>query len=217
MRLSGRVPREAISETVIAAVVNKARETGRTQIVADSRCTALRLVVTSSADSRWLLFCYDKVGKLKKSSLGRYPKIGVEEARERAWKFRLQAKGIARPRRSTSNITLEKLIILYENSHETSVHWGKLRDRIIYALRPFVFRPWMKIGLNELQKYIDSYPSPGGMEKVLMAVKTIVAWAQEGGIIKIPTNTLEGVSGRGVGAELLGGLCRRVRLRSVHL
>jgi hypothetical protein len=78
MRLSRRSPHETISETVIAAAVTEARETGRTQIVADTLCTALRLVVTPSANPRWLLFCYNKDGRLEKSSLGRYPKIGVE-------------------------------------------------------------------------------------------------------------------------------------------
>jgi hypothetical protein len=184
-------PRVVISEAVIAAVVTEARETGRTQIVSDSRCTALRLVVTRPPmDPRWLLYCYNEDGRLEKTSLGHYPRMGAEEAREKAWKLRLRVKGIARPRRSGPDVTLEKLIILYENSHETSVHWGRQKDRIVHAFRPFVFRPWAKIDTKELQEYIDSYPSPGNMEKALQAVRAIVAWGKGSGIIDISMNTL---------------------------
>lgn len=190
MRCTRRSPCEAISEAVIAAAVTEARETGRTQIISDSRCTALRLVVTPSTDPCWLLFCYDKDDRLEKSLLGRYPRMGVEEAREKAWKLRLQVKGIAKPRRSTHNITLEKLVILYENSHATSVSWGRQKDRIVYALEPFAFRPWATINPKELQEYIDSYPSPGSMEKVVQAVKAIVVWGQKSGIIEMSMNTL---------------------------
>ena len=47
----------------------------------------------------------------------------------------------------------------------------------------------------------------------LKVVKTIVTWGQESGILRMSTDTLDGVPGDGVGAELLGGLCRRVRRR----
>jgi hypothetical protein len=211
MRLSRRSPREAISEATIAAMMIEASATGRTQIVADTRCTALRLVVTPSANSSWLLFCYHKDGRLNQSLLGRYPKIGVEEARKRAWELRLQVKGHARLRWNTPDITLERLIKLYENSCATSVHWGRHKDAVIHALASFAFRPWGKVDSEELQDYVDNYPSPGGMVTALKTVKTIVAWGHESGIIKMPTNTLDGVQGGGVGVEFLGGLCRRAR------
>ncbi len=190
MRLSRRSPREAISETVIATVVTEARETGRTQVVADAQCPALRLIVTPSADPRWLLFCYNKDGRLEKSSLGRYPLIGVEEAREKAWRLKLQVKGIAGPRPSTPDITLERLVMLYENSRATSIYWGQLKYNIAYALRPFLFRPLTAIDLGELQEYIDSYPSPGNIRKVLREVKAIVGWGNKSGVINISMNTL---------------------------
>jgi hypothetical protein len=171
MRLSRRLPHEAITETVIASVIAEARETGRTQIVADTRCTALRLVVTPSADPRWLLFCYDKNGRLEKNSLGRYPRIGVEEARKKAWELRLQVKGIVRQRRSTPDLTLERLMQLYEDSCTTSVRWGRLKDNVIHTLRPFAFNSWAEVDLDELQEYIDSYPSQGNMLGVLRAVQ----------------------------------------------
>jgi hypothetical protein len=190
MRLTRRSPREALSEAVIAALVTEATETGRTQIFSDSRCTALRLVVAPLTDPRWLFFCYNKDGRLEKGSIGRYPRIGVEEAREKAWRLRLQVKGIARPRHSIRYITLEKLLILYENSHETPVDWGRQKDKIVYALKPFVFRPWAKIDPKELQEYIDNYPSPGNMRKVRQAVRAIVAWGQENGVARMSTKTL---------------------------
>jgi hypothetical protein len=186
MSYSSRV---SISEAAIASVVTEARKTGKTHIVSDSQCTALRLVVTPTKDPRWLLFCYNKDGRLEKSSLGRYPIMGVEEARDRASKLRLQVKGIARPRQSTS-VTLERLVIFYENGHETSAYWGRIKDRIFYTFRPFVFRAWEKMSLKELQEYIDSYPSPGNMRKVLETVRAIVAWGQENGIVRMSANTL---------------------------
>ena len=81
MRLSNRSPREAISEAVIAALVTEARKTGRTQVVADSRSTALRLVVTPPTDVRWLLLCYNEDGRLQKKPLGRYPKARRDKKR----------------------------------------------------------------------------------------------------------------------------------------
>ena len=213
MKLSRRSPREAISEDTIAAVVTEASATGRTQIVADTQCTALRLVVTPSADSSWLFFCYDKDGRLNKSLLGRYPKIGVAEARKRAWELRLQVKGYARSTCSTPDITLAKLMHLYEDGCASARWLGRRKDAAIHTLAPFAFRSWGEINPDELQKYIDSYPFPGGMLTALKTVKTIVAWGHKRGIIRMSTNTLNGVPGGGVGVELLGGLCRRARQR----
>jgi hypothetical protein len=46
------------------------------------------------------------------------------------------------------------------------------------------------INLKELQKYIDNYPSPGNMRKVLMDVKAIIGWGKMSGVINISMNTL---------------------------
>jgi hypothetical protein len=190
MKLSSRRPREAISEAVIAAVVTEARETGRPQVVADSQCTALRLVVTPLADPRWLFFCYNKDGRLEKSSLGRYPRVGVEEAREKAWRLRLQVKGISGRRSGAPDITLERLLMLYEHSRTTSIYWGRQKDKVVYVFKPFLFHSFAAIDLRKLQKYIDNYPSPGAMRSALRQVKTIVTWGKGSGIINISMNTL---------------------------
>src|ERR1700729_3070092 len=105
MRPSHLSSHVAISETVIAAVVAEVSETGRTRTVVDGYCTALRLIVTSSASPCWLLFCYNEQGKLEKRSIGYYPAITVEEARERAWKLRLQVKGFVRKASPSSELT----------------------------------------------------------------------------------------------------------------
>jgi Arm DNA-binding domain len=185
MRHSSRSQREAISETVIAAASAEVSKTGRIQIVVDAHCTALRLVVTPSGAPRWLLFCYNEQGTLEKRSIGHYPRIGIEEAREQAWKLRLKVKGFAGKATHPSEITLEKLVLLYETHCAKSVHWGDLKNDIIYALKPFVFCSLKAINTKKLKKYIDGYSSPGNMKKVLIKTRAIIAWGEESGAIKL--------------------------------
>ena len=173
----------AISEAVIGTTASEALRTGRAQTIADSRCRGLRLFVRPSEDPIWLLFCYGSDGKLEKRALGAYPGIGVDDARKRAWQHRLQVKGFARPRWHYPGITLEKLFMLYEDSCKVSDAWGLLKNRVFFALKPFVFRSWTGLSRRRLQKYIDDYESPGNMHHVVDAVNKVVTWAEESGIL----------------------------------
>ena len=180
----------AISETVIAAVLADVSETGRIRTIVDAYCTALRLIVTPSASPRWLLFCYNEHGTLEKRSIGYYPTIRIEEARERAWKLRLQVKGFIRKTNSPSDITLEKLLLLNENHCAKSASWGQTKNEIIYTLKPFAFCSLHTINIKKLRKYIENYPFPASMKKVLVTVGVIIAWADESGVIKLGSPSL---------------------------
>jgi hypothetical protein len=183
MKSGTRLQRVAISETVIEGVMRETKVTGRAQTIADSQCSGLRLVVRTSADPLWLLFCYGAAGGLEKRALGNYPNIGVDRAREDAWKFRLKLKGIQRSK-STRTITLERLFLLYESSNETSANWGRLKAKVIYALRPFVFRPWASVDSKKLQAYIDGYESPGNMRALVSTINKVIVWGGENGLIE---------------------------------
>ena len=176
-------PHLTISEDVVGVSIVEARRTRRTQTIADSLCRGLRLIVRPSADPIWLLFCYGSDGTLERRPLGTYPKIGIEEARRRAWKCRLQVKGFDRPRKRPSRITLEELFILYEGTCQVTKDWGRQKSTTHFALKPFVFRPWSSLLRQQLQKYIDSYESPGSMHTAVYALNKVVAWAEGSGII----------------------------------
>jgi hypothetical protein len=176
-------PALIISEAVVGAHVIKARRTKKMQVIADSQCRGLRLIVRPSADPNWLLFCYRADGKLEKRTLGSYPKISIEEARKRAWKCRLQVKGLDRPRKQSSSITLEKLFILYEDTCRVSDWWGRKKGTVFFVLKPFVFQPWTRLSWHRLQEYIDGYESPGTMHSAVYALNKVLAWAEERGII----------------------------------
>ena len=176
-------PHLTISEDVVGVSIVEARRTRRTQTIADSLCRGLRLIVRPSADPIWLLFCYGSDGTLERRPLGTYPKIGIEEARRRAWKCRLQVKGFDRPRKRPSRITLEELFILYEDTCRVPKDWGRQKSTTYFALKPFVFRPWSGLLRQQLQKYIDGYESPGSMHTAVYALNKVVAWAEGNGII----------------------------------
>jgi hypothetical protein len=176
-------PPVAISEAVVGVCLAETRRTGRTRTIADSRCRGLRLIVRPLAEPIWMLFCYGSDGRLKKRLLGAYPKIGVEEARKRAWERRLQVKGFDRPRKRPSSITLGGLFILYEDTCQIPKDWGRQKSTTYFVFKPFVFRSWAGLSRQRLQEYVDGYESPGSMRTAVYAVNKVVTWAEESGII----------------------------------
>jgi hypothetical protein len=200
MRPSHLSSHVAISETVIAAVVAEVSETGRTRTVVDGYCTALRLIVTSSASPCWLLFCYNEQGKLEKRSIGYYPAITVEEARERAWKLRLQVKGFVRKASPSSELTLERLLLLRESHCAKSTSWGNIKNDIVRILKPFAFCSLQEVNTKKLKIYIENYPYPASMKKALITTGVIIAWAEESSVIEFSNPSLANCIAAGIKA-----------------
>jgi hypothetical protein len=115
--------------------------------------------------------------------LGTYIRIGIEEARRKAWKCRLEVKGFSRPRKQPSGRTLEELFILYEDTCQVPNWWGRLRDKTFFALKPLVSRPWTSLSQQRVQKYIDRYVSPGSARMVVYALNKVLAWAEDSCLI----------------------------------
>jgi hypothetical protein len=150
----------------------------------------LRIIARPLGAPLWLLFCYDNTGNLYKCSLGTYPKVGVDQARNRAHKLRLKVKAITpaqKPKAKHRGITVEQLILLYEGSCPTSTHWGRQKASLLYALEPFLYHKWDNINLKQLQSYIDAYPSRG---RAISLLRTIVKWGENNGIIKMRTQRI---------------------------
>jgi Arm DNA-binding domain len=77
------MPPMRLTETAI----NKAMKTvaaGKRQDLADPGCPGLRLRLTPAGTATWVLACRDRQGRMRRFPLGRYPAVGLSEARTAA-------------------------------------------------------------------------------------------------------------------------------------
>ena len=88
-----------LNETAIRAAIKRAVESGKRLEVADTDLKGLRLRVTprSTGSASWILGCRDRDGRARRYSLGRFPEMGVADAREAAREMRVQVKKGADP------------------------------------------------------------------------------------------------------------------------
>jgi hypothetical protein len=190
MKSSPRTSPIDISEEVIRACVERAKTTGKPQVLVDLRCPGLQLVVTGSVEPRWVHLCYNSERRLQKKLLGRYPRMSIEKARQRAWDSRIEVKTAQIPRVRSTSPTLKSLVLRYEKHNPTPRDWGRLKNRLLVAFQAYLLLPLASIDWRELQAHVDGYPAPRMMRDSLSVINRILAWAEQQGIIAGPAQTL---------------------------
>jgi Arm DNA-binding domain len=72
-----------MTETAISKAIREVAN-GTRRDLADSGCPGLRLRLTSGGRATWVLACRDRHGRMRRFPLGRYPAIGISDARTKA-------------------------------------------------------------------------------------------------------------------------------------
>src|SRR5215469_12628230 len=72
-----------MTETAISKAIREAAGSARRDL-ADASCPGLRLRMTSGGGASWVLACRDRHGRMRRFPLGRYPAIGISDARRKA-------------------------------------------------------------------------------------------------------------------------------------
>src|SRR6516225_5063627 len=72
-----------MTETAIGKAIREAAG-GTRRDLADTSCPGLRLRVTPGGVASWVLACRDRHGRMRRFPLGRYPSIGISDARSKA-------------------------------------------------------------------------------------------------------------------------------------
>jgi hypothetical protein len=174
-------PPTLLSDTIIERITSEVAATGKAQIVRDSHCPGLRLVVLHSRAPVWMLILFNPGGRKEERLLGRYPHINTTQARAKGWDIRLRLKGPERHERPSWGGTLERLIFQYEGC--SASHIAKLRSHFCYAFKPFLFLQLRKLDQLEVQRHIDTYDGPGGMRALVPHLNAMLSQAAAQGLI----------------------------------
>ena len=68
----------ALTEPAIKRAIRESAVAGRMEL-ADAGCPGLRLRLTPSGSKTWVLACRDRIGRLRRFQLGRFPDLGYRK------------------------------------------------------------------------------------------------------------------------------------------
>ena len=179
-----------LNDSAIGKAIREAPEMGRKDL-SDVGCPGLRLRVTPAGTASWVLACRDRHGRMRRFPLGRYPAVGVSDARNAARSLRekVQRDGSdpiaerraerARAAEARAGVgTLGALLDLYgQKVGAKQKAWIESRKRIELVLRPLLNRPVEELTVGQMQAQVDSYPSAKSAAFVVRSVRPAIKWA----------------------------------------
>jgi hypothetical protein len=183
-----------LTETAINKAIREATQTGRRDL-ADAGCPGLLLRVTPSGAASWVLACRDRQGRMRRFPLGRFPSIGISEARGEARSLHARVKHegadpIADRRRDRSMGadaragigTLAAVLDLYtEKRGRSQKAWGEARKRIDLILKPLLGKPFALVVVRDIQLIVDAYPSAASASFMVRSLRPALKWAAQRG------------------------------------
>jgi hypothetical protein len=181
MRRPRLPPPLLLSDAIITGITSEVSATGKAQIIRDAQCPGLHLLVVHSRAPLWTLTCLNHNRRREVHTLGNYPRVGVTQARAKGWNLRMRRKLLEMPKVTTSQMTLGRLIFLYDG-HPAS-NKSEMRDRLCHIFEPFLFTPWSKIDWEKIQDHIDTYSGPGSLRRYFYLFRGMLLWAEEQGLV----------------------------------
>lgn len=188
-----------LTETAISKAVKEAGVACVRRDLADAGCPGLRLRITPpSRKSRdgataWTLTCRDQQGRMRRFPLGRYPDMGIAEARKaaRATHTRVKHDGadpVAERRRERAigkaakeGIgTLGALLDLYGRTRGAELKsWIECDRRIRVVFKPFLTRPLATLTARDIQLKADGWASAQSAAAAVRYLRPILKWAAQ--------------------------------------
>ncbi len=185
-----------LNEAAIAAAVRKVTDSGKRADVADGGCPGLRLRITPNGAKSWVLACRDRLGRMRRFPLGKFPLLGVGEARDLARSMRVKvADGddpIADRRRdramgvaAKAGIgTLKAMLDIYETKAAKRLKsWPEGRKRIELVFKPLLSQPVATLSAVDYQMQADGYAFASSGSFAVRSLRPVLKWAAQRGYV----------------------------------
>jgi integrase len=181
-----------LTETAIAKAVRDASESGARRDLADAGCPGLRLRVTPAGGRSWVLACRDRLGRMRRYPLGRFPEMGVSEARDEARAMHAKVRAGADPvadRRRDRAIgrdakagigTLAAVLDIYEaHKGKALKSWPHSRKRVDLVFKALMARPVAALNAADFQMVADGYPAAQSAAFAVRTIRPALKWAAQ--------------------------------------
>jgi hypothetical protein len=173
--------------------------------VPDARCVGLAVRVSTAGRITWdLSYRIKGGGNVRRTSLGRFPEIGLDEARDRANALTKAARAgidlVEEERRAekeaAGRLTVAALVDLYMNERAAALRTSKeIGNRLRRALAPLLDTPALEIRRKDVRPLLDEVESRGFLreaEKRRQSVGAMFRWALSRDHIELdPTTGIE--------------------------
>ena len=177
-----------------AAINKAAREVTASKLrrdLTDAGCVGLRLRLTPAGGKSWVPACRDGFNRMRRFPLGKYPALGISEARETARALHVKVKHegadpVADRRRNRALGdaaregvgTLQALINLYARRRGEELRsWPEAKRRIEHVFTPFLSRPLAALRCGDLQLHADGYLARQAASAAVRYLRPILRWA----------------------------------------
>jgi integrase len=167
----------------------KLPETGQVEH-ADAGCPGLRLRL-STATASWGLGCRDVQGRMRRFTLGRYPDMGLRDAREAARALRSRVRAGADPvaeararRAGGAGVTLRDVIDSYgQLVGRTHRAWSRSRQLVVFVFAASLTRKAIELTAPELQLVVDGHASRASAGAAVRYLRPILRWGVKRGLV----------------------------------
>ncbi len=180
-----------MTEPAITKAVRVAAATRQRRDLADARQPGLRLRVTPAGTATWVLACRDRAGRMRRFTLGRYPGLGIGQARAAARETyhlvrNFGADPVAERRQERAkaaaakdgNGTLAALLDLYERQRGGMLRsWPVYRRTIRRVFGAFLSQPLADLRSHHLQLAADGYSAQQQAALAVRCLRPVLKWA----------------------------------------
>jgi integrase len=176
--------RTSLTPTAITAAINDAKK-GMVKPINDPTTPGLNLRV-GARGATWTWLGRDKQGRVRRFPLGRYPHIGLAEARRLARAMSYNAPQGADPIRDARAArmktpvghTLADLLQLYGQQGNPGKSWHtQMRAQVERVFRPHLATPLATLKVGALQMTADGYAKPKSASFGVRCLLTVLRWA----------------------------------------
>lgn len=180
-----------LTDTAITKAIREAGQAGKRRDLADAAQPGLRMRVTPSGGATWVLACRDRLGRMRRFTIGPYPTRGISEARgaARALHVKVKQEGAdptadRRRERAVGEAaklgagTLGGLLDLYEKRRGSQLKtWPEYRRGIEAVFRPLLKHPLATLQGPDLQLRVDGYEAIHAAGAAVRYLRPILRWA----------------------------------------
>lgn len=176
--------RTSLTPTAITAAINDAKK-GMVKPINDPTTPGLNLRV-GARGATWTWLGRDKAGHVRRFGLGRYPHVGLAEARRLARAMSYNAPQGADPIRDARAArmktpvghTLADLLQLYGRQADVAKSWdSQMRAQIERVFRPHLDTALATLKVGALQLTVDDHPKPKSASFGARCLLTVLRWA----------------------------------------
>jgi integrase len=181
-----------LTETAISRLIREAAAQGQRIDQRDPGFPGLEIRIGKSGSRTWALRCHDRFGRLRTFQVGRYPDMGLSEARAAARRMRVAVEDGADPTAERRGIrsadvrdpetdkatTLKVLLDIYEAQRGSSLKsWAHSRRRVDRVFAGLMARPIKALTASDLQIAADQYPAKQSAAFAVRTLRPALRWA----------------------------------------